>query len=66
MKMRNKEEGRRRVTPTFFFLRGFQTTEQERGGLPTFALWGRYFQERTSKAFGIRYLLVIEIGRAHV
>ena len=27
--------------------------------MPTFALWGRYFQERTSKAFGIRYLLVI-------
>ena len=57
-----KKGKRKRPAPChadlLLFEGGFQTTEQERGDVPTFAPWDRYFQERTPEAFGIRYLLV--------
>ena len=69
MKMRNEEEGRRRVTPTFFFLRGVPNDRTRTRGFAYFYPSGSVFPGEDPEAFGyslpvcpeafgIRYLLV--------
>ena len=58
MKMRNEEEGRRRVTPTFFFLRGVPNDRTRTRGCAYFCPLGSVFPGEDPGAFGIRYLLV--------